>query len=498
MVYKMRSVSIAGVDVQPVIIETDVSNGLPGFDMVGLLSSDIKEARERVRTAIKNSGFMLPPKRITINFSPGNIHKSGTYFDLSIAVSILQAMGIVMCDTSECMLIGELGLNGDVVMANGVLPMVLCAKEQGIKRCFVPITNVGECSLLEGIEVVGVESLKHAIMILNGKQPFTPAIKQENSLDSYEYDFCNIKGQSHAKRAAEICAAGMHNLLMMGPPGTGKSIIAKAIPSILPDMSESERIEISKIQSIAGNLKGGLSTRRPFRNPHHTVTVSAMIGRGVIPKPGEISLAHGGILYMDEFPEFSRGVIETLRQPLEEKQIVVSRAGGNYVFPANCILVASMNPCRCGYYPDRNRCSCTEHDVLKYQEKISGPILDRIDICVQMEPVKISELQSTNVAEDSRTIKERINNAVQIQRERYKGTGIGFNGELDGKDINKYCYLNKKERKLMEDIFEQFKLSVRAYQKIIKVARTISDLKGVNDITTAEIAEAVSFKVFGG
>ncbi|MFQ9514958.1 MAG: YifB family Mg chelatase-like AAA ATPase [Eubacterium sp.] len=516
MVCKINCAAIIGIEVQPVMVETDVCNGLPAFDMVGLLASDIKESRERVRTAIKNSGFLLPPKRITINFSPANIRKTGTYFDLPIAVSILQALGVIQCNLADKMFIGELSLNGDVVSVNGVLPIVLCAMEENIHQCFVPVKNVGECDFLENIQVIGIENLNQLVMLLHG-QAFDPGMDQSGSCKEdinaslfqleqkqtenkknrkreFCYDFKEIKGQIQARRGAEIAAAGMHNMLMIGPPGTGKSAIAKAIPSILPDMLPEEQIEISKIQSIAGLLNGSLVTERPFRSPHYTATVSAMTGGGINPKPGEITLANGGILYMDEFPEFSRGVLEMLRQPMEERQVVVSRAGGSFTFPADFMLVASMNPCKCGYYPDRNKCSCTERDVKKYLQKISGPIVDRIDLCVQMNPVAFGELKSEQVREKSREIKKRVDCAVQIQHERYQNDNINFNGQLSGKDIEKYCPLGKKERSLMEQIYEKFCLSVRGYEKIIKVARTLADLKDKKEISTSEIAEAISFR----
>lgn len=511
MVCKINCAAIIGIEVHPVMVETDVCNGLPAFDMVGLLASDIKESRERVRTAIKNSGFMLPPKRITINFSPANIRKTGTYFDLPVAVSILQALGMVQCDMADKMFIGELSLDGDVVTVNGVLPIVLCAMEQGIKQCFIPVDNVGECDFLEGVQVVGIENLNQLVMILNGQGADENGESslcinilnkaKENGTDECEktgtegtYDFRDIKGQAQARRGAEIAAAGMHNMLMIGPPGTGKSIIAKAMPSILPDMLREERIEVSKIQSIVGMLKGGLATERPFRSPHYTTTISAMTGGGINPHPGEITLAHNGVLYMDEFPEFSRGVIETLRQPMEDRKIVVSRSGGTFEFPADFMLLASMNPCKCGYYPDRNKCDCTERDVKKYMEKVSGPIMDRMDLCVHMNAVAFYELKDKKEQEDSATIKKRVNRAAEIQRERYKDENINFNGQLTGRNIERFCPLGKKERELMEQVYEKFDLSVRGYEKIIKVARTIADLKGKEKISVSEIAEAVSFR----
>ena len=449
---------------------------------------------EPIGTAIKNSGFMIPPKRITINFSPANIRKTGTYFDLPVAVSILMSMGLINCTVDDKMFIGELSLNGDIVKINGVLPLALSAMEQGIKKCYVPIENVGECDFIKDLEIIGVENLNQLVMILatNMKPPEIKIIPQET--EDYKYDFKNIKGQIQARKASEIAAAGMHNMLMMGSPGVGKSIIAKTMPSILPDMTLEEQIEISKIQSVAGNLSGSLVKTRPVRSPHHTATVSAMIGGGFNPKPGEITQAHGGILFLDELPEFSRQVIETLRQPLEDEKIIVSRSGGTYEFPAKFILIGAMNPCKCGYYPDMNKCTCTEQEVKKYMEKISGPLIDRIDLCVHMNQVTYFQLEKEEQPEDSLTIKERVNRAVQIQRERYANEKFKFNSQLSGENIKKYCKLNKEEQHLMEKIYTTMDLSIRAYDKIIKVARTIADLKQHEKIQQGDIAEAVSYR----
>lgn len=499
MVCKVNCAAIAGVAVLPVVVETDICNGLPSFDMVGLLSSDIKESRERVRTALKNSGFIVPPKRITINFSPGNLRKSGTYFDLAIAISILESLGTISTNLDKMLFIGELSLDGRTVRVNGVLPIVLDAVSRGMEVCFVPTENINECQGVEGIRIVPVESLNRLVlMLMDGKYDEAKINISQNHDREDIHDFKYIKGQAQARKGAEIAAAGMHNFLMVGAPGTGKSIIAKTLPSIMPDMSKEEQVEISKIQSIAGLLRDGPVTSRPFRSPHHTATVASMMGGGSNPKPGEITLAHGGILYMDEFPEFSRAVMEALRQPLEDGVIQVSRTYGNYEFPASFMLLAAMNPCRCGYYPDRNKCSCTERDVSRYLEKVSGPIMDRMDLCVRMNPVTFFEIDKSAEMEDSASIRERVDEAVLRQRHRYKDESFYFNSQLEGRLIGKYCKLQKAQKDLLRQVYEKFDFSVRSYEKILKTSRTIADLDCSEEIKERHLAEALSYKVIDG
>ena len=502
MVSKVNCCAITGTEVLPICVETDVCSGLPSFDMVGLLSSEIKESRERVRTAIKNSGFMIPPRRITINLAPADIRKSGTYFDLPISASILKALDIVKQDVSKFRIAGELSLNGDVIKVNGILPMVLMAVSKEIKVCIIPEENYGECVAIEGIEIIGVKNLAELVYVLdmNPDELSEEILRQKANFEEKKiqeeieesYDFADICGQEQGKIGAMIAAAGRHNMLMVGPPGAGKTVIARTIPTILPDMTFEERIQISKIHSIAGKLDGRLVDKRPFCSPHHTTTVTGMTGGGMKPKVGQVTLAHGGVLYLDEFPEFSRNVIEALRQPLEDKKIVLSRNSGSYEFPADVILIASMNPCKCGYYPDRNRCSCTQREVNKYLSKISGPILDRFDLCVYLNRVEYKDIKKSE--KTSEKMKERVIAAAQIQRERYKNETVSYNGQLDGRNIKEFCKLNKPEEELMEQIFNKFKLSMRAYGKVLKVARTIADLDERKNVSKGDISKALTFR----
>ena len=477
------SAAIDGLGVELVRVEADVSNGLPVFHMVGYLSSEVKEAGERVRTAIRNSGFDYPAKRTIVNLSPATLRKRGASFDLPIAVAIMVSLGQVSPEAAQgCLITGELGLDGRVRKVPGVLPIVMEGKQNGVTRFIVPGENKAEGSLVKGVEVIGAGSLKEVVSILSGE--WVPEKQEESEItdgwDETLPDFADIRGQENVKRAAEIAVAGGHNLLMIGPPGSGKSMTAKCIAGILPPPDMEESLEITKIYSVLGMLdeKSPLIRKRPFREVHHTATRAALIGGGLVPRPGEISLAHGGVLFLDELPEFRKSVIEVLRQPLEEKSVQISRTYGNYRFPADFMLVAAMNPCPCGCYPDMKKCTCTPAQIHMYLSRISRPFLDRIDLCVEARRVEYRHLADERKGECSAVIRKRVCRAREIQIKRYTGTKMTTNSMLQGKDIQKYCTLGKKEHALMEQAFTVMGLTARAYHRIIKTARTIADLEG--------------------
>ncbi|MGD9569733.1 MAG: YifB family Mg chelatase-like AAA ATPase [Sedimentibacter sp.] len=499
MLSKIKTCVLYGLEGYEVDVETDLSGGLPNFSIVGLPDISIKESKERVRSALKNSGYAFPVSRITVNLAPANLKKEGSQIDLPIAIGILSANKIIekSIDEKTC-IIGELSLDGNITAVDGALPMVISMRNNNFKRAIIPDDNKEECGAIEGINIIPVDNLKELVCYLNGYSDIEPykVIYNDNNNEKFTEDFSEIKGQPAMKRAVEIAAAGMHNVLMLGSPGSGKTMIARRIPTILPDLTFEESMEVTKIYSISGLLNNkGLIKKRPFRSPHHTSSRVAMAGGGSKPKPGEVSLAHYGVLFLDEIPEFPKGVIEVLRQPMEDGNISISRANGSFSFPAKFMMVASMNPCPCGYLGDpTHECTCTQGQIDKYLGKISGPLLNRIDIQIEVSPVKYDDLKNEKEEESSSEIKKRIIKARSIQQERYKELGIITNSELSGKYISKYCKINKESEQLLKDAFERLGLSARAYNKILKVARTIADLKECENIETKHVAEAIQYR----
>ncbi|RBP41148.1 YifB family Mg chelatase-like AAA ATPase [Garciella nitratireducens] len=502
MLAKINSCALVGIDGQIVEVEVDISNGLPSFALVGLPDIAVKESKERVYSAIKNNGFAYPMKHITINLAPADLKKEGPAYDLSIAIGILCASEqIHTMDLKNTAFLGELSLNGEIRPVHGVLSMCIELHKNGIHNLILPEKNALEASLIKGLNVLPANHLMDVIKHLNNEKSISPMHSNINSFfyqnNQYSMDLNEVKGQENVKRALEVAAAGAHNLLMIGPPGSGKTMIAQRLPTILPNMTIKESLQVTKIYSIAGLLQHStpLITQRPFRSPHHTISPVSLVGGGRIPRPGEISLAHLGVLFLDELPEFQRRALEVLRQPLEEKKVTISRVNATLSYPANFMLIASMNPCPCGYYGDADHeCSCSSQQIHRYLNKISGPMLDRLDIHIGVKATKYKSLENNVSGESSEQIRKRVNKARFIQLERYKNKNILFNSHLTPKDIEKYCILEKKENELMRKAFESLQLSARAYHKILKLARTIADLEECEKINIYHLSEAIQYR----
>lgn len=498
-----------GIQGMLIQVEADVSDGLPGFHLVGCLSNEIRESSERIRTAMRNSGCYLPPKRIVVNLSPADVRKAGSGFDLPIAIATLISMEMIPQERVEGMvMIGELGLNGSILPVNGVLSIADCVAKAGYQYLIVAKENQMEAAMVETLRILPVESLRELIDLLNSDA--IPSEKVYRSSDESDicydgkadeladWDFGDLKGQPLVRRAMEIAASGMHNILMSGPPGSGKSLAAKCLTGILPNLTREERMELTKIYSVKGLLskQGSMLQHRPFRAPHHTISTSALVGGGVIPKPGEISLAHNGILFLDELPEFSRNAIEVLRQPLEDGKVLIGRMNQTFEFPANVMLVGAMNPCPCGCYPDRSRCNCSVTQIQNYQGKISRAILDRMDIHLSVLPISYEEMVSKENWENSAAIRERVERTHAIQRKRYREQGILFNSQLSQDGIKRYCGLDETGESFMQEIYERHQLSGRAYFRILKLARTIADMEEATSIQLPHLQEAVAYRLF--
>ena len=503
MLARMISGAIVGVDAIRVDVEVDVANGLPCINVVGLPEGAVREGRERVTAALNNSGFAVPPRRITVNLAPADLRKDGSAFDLPIAVGIVAATGVVPAErAAEFCLLGELGLDGDLRPVRGVLPIVMRSRAHGVRRMIVPAANAPEAAVVDNVEVFAARTLLDAVQILSGQQADRVVIDAERVLCTsrvrHDVDYADVRGQEHARRALEIAAAGQHNLLMVGPPGSGKSMLARRLPTIMPPLTLTEALEVTKIHSVAGRLRPGqaLVTARPFRAPHHTISDAGLVGGGAHPRPGEASLAHHGILFLDEFPEFRRHVIEALRAPVEDGTILIGRARGAMSYPARFMLAAAMNPCPCGYHGDgKSRCTCHAAQVDRYMARVSGPMLDRIDVHIEVPSVSARELGSLQPGESSASIRERVIAARERQLQRFSGRGVFANAQMSARDVRELCKCDEKGLALLQSAIQRLGLSARAYHRVLRLGRTIADLEGKEKVSATHIAEAVQYRV---